>query len=345
MKPPERAKGVLIVAEAEALCRALRAALDGDAFAIVAAVRTASAATRACLDQAPDVAVIDAGLGAGEGLRAVQEVMAYCPTPILVLTAAPEGQAAFEAMNLGALDAMGYPGPSAPSAAFGEELRQRLKLLCGVRVITHLRGRRSRPRGAREGCLAVGVAASLGGPRALSTLFKGLPRDLPASVLVVQHISDGFSRGLASWLASESGLKVKEAEHGEALVPGVVLVAPSRHHLLVGDEGRVVLDDGPPVEGFRPSATALLRSLARHFGPRAVGVVLTGMGHDGAQGLAAMRAAGGRTLAQDEASCTVYGMPRAAVEAGAAERVVGLSHMARAVTELVRQAGALKEGA
>jgi CheY-like chemotaxis protein len=114
---------VLIVAEAEALCRALRAALDGDAFAIVAAARTASAATRACLDQAPDVAVIDAGLGAGEGLRAVPEVMAYCPTPILVLTAAADGQAAFEAMNLGALDAMGYPGPSAPSAAFGEPPR------------------------------------------------------------------------------------------------------------------------------------------------------------------------------------------------------------------------------
>jgi two-component system chemotaxis response regulator CheB len=280
-------------------------------------------------------------MAGGRGFAAVQEIMAFRPTPILVLTDSPSSPAGFQALAMGALDVMVRPCGGAPPDELVRDLASRLKLLSGVRVITHVRGRRFRKRsgGAEEGPPVVGIGASLGGPRALAVLLKGLPRDLAAPICIVQHISQGFSHGLASWLSSESGLVVREAREGDALSAGAVLVAPTGAHLAVGDRGQVVLDCGAPVDGFRPSVTALFNSLAQRYGRRAVGVVLTGMGRDGAVGLSSIRAAGGRTLAQDEATSVVYGMPRAAVEVGAVERVVAIDEMAEAVVALVRAMG------
>jgi two-component system chemotaxis response regulator CheB len=179
------------------------------------------------------------------------------------------------------------------------------------------------------------IGASLGGPRALVQILRALPADLPAPVAVVQHIADGFTEGLTGWLAQEATLEVRTAADGDRLRPGLVLLAPSGRHLLVG-EGRVRLVDEAPVETFRPSVNPLFSSAARVYGARACGVLLTGMGRDGAQGLLELRAAGALTLAQDEASSAVFGMPRAAIELGAAERVVPLEEMARAIVEAVR---------
>ena len=310
-------------------------------FVVAGVVRTASDSTRKCQDLQPDVVVIDSALPADEGYTAVQDVMAYRPTPILMLAGAVGGKEAFRALAMGALDVMPRPGPD--TEVFARELLHRLKLLSGVRVIQHVRGRRNKKRdrsAAPEGPPVVGIAASLGGPRALAILLKGLPRDLPAPVCVVQHISDGFVDGLTGWLASESGFSVREAVDGEPLVPGTVLIAPSGKHLIVDEGDLVCLDDSVPFDGFKPSATRMLASLAARCGPRAVGVVLTGMGRDGAEGLLAIRRAGGRTLAQDEATSTVYGMPRAAVEAGAVERVVGIEEMAAVLVSVVREVAA-----
>lgn len=328
---------VLIVSADAELGKVLGEALAPPGFVIAGVVAEATSATRACLGVRPDIAVVDAGLPAHQGFAAIQDIMAFRPTPILVLTGATVGPEAFEALALGALDVIGRP--VSPGPAFTRELAQRLRLLAGVRVIQHVGGRRRRrpPGNGGEGRPIVGVAASLGGPRALAVLLKGLPNHLAAPICIVQHISDGFVQGLTEWLAAESGLPVHEAKDGEVLAPGEVVVAPSGAHLLIGEGGTAVLDPSPPIEGFRPSATHLFGSLAQRCGARAVGVVLTGMGRDGADGLKAIRDAGGHTLAQDEASSAVYGMPKAAVEAGAVDRVVGIDGLASVLAELVHE--------
>jgi two-component system chemotaxis response regulator CheB len=153
--------------------------------------------------------------------------------------------------------------------------------------------------------------------------------------LVVQHIADGFTEGLANWLSQETKLDVRQAQNGDPLERGLVLVAPSGRHLLVR-EGAVLLSDDPPIDTFRPSVTPLFRSAADVYGSRACGVLLTGMGRDGAVGLKALRTVGAITIAQDEATSIVFGMPRAAIEIGAVERVLPLEEISRALQELCR---------
>jgi two-component system chemotaxis response regulator CheB len=187
----------------------------------------------------------------------------------------------------------------------------------------------------RPAARAVGVAASTGGPPALARLLGALPASYPAAILVVQHIATGFERGLVQWLARETALAVKLAEHGEPLRAGTVYFAPEGRHL-TALVGTAFLDEAPPVRGFRPSGTTLLHSLAREYGPSATGVILTGMGDDGAEGLKAVRERGGRTFAQGPLGCVVFGMPRVAIESGAAEETLELEEIAAALLRLVR---------
>jgi two-component system chemotaxis response regulator CheB len=207
-----------------------------------------------------------------------------------------------------------------------------------VKVIRHPRGLREpkqpAPRAAEKPELIV-VGASLGGPRALSTILRQLPKSFPVPIAIVQHIADGFTQGLASWLDQESALEVVEAADGAPLRPGRVVLAPSGKHLVVS-RGQVHLSDAPPVDTFKPSVTPLFVSAASHYGRRACGVLLTGMGRDGAEGLKVLRDKGGTTIVQDEATSVVFGMPRAAIDLGAAERVLGLEEIARVLQELVR---------
>jgi two-component system chemotaxis response regulator CheB len=244
----------------------------------------------------------------------------------------------FRALSLGALDILEKPGASVDLGDYGQVLRSRLRLLAGVKVIRHLRGLRGR-RGttpsASSRAEAVVIGASLGGPRALATLLRGLSREFPVAIAVVQHIADGFTAGLASWLAQESRLDVREAEDGEVLRPGRVLLAPTGRHLLLG-KGVARLSDAAPVDTFRPSVTPLFLSAARSYGARCCGVILTGMGRDGAEGMKALKEAGAHTIAQDEATSAVFGMPRAAIELGAVDRVLPLDDIPRALLEVVR---------
>ncbi len=293
----------------------------------VRARTTPSRMLDAVLEQRPDVAVVD--LSAGDAaFGAIEAVMAERPTPILVLHRAGSQAEAFRALALGALDVTELP--SQPGELYWRDLGHRLMLLSQVRVVQHVRGkkrRRTTPPELRVGEPAfplVAIAASLGGPKALAQLLSRLPRGLPAPVCICQHISEGFTVGLAHWLHMETGHAVVEAKDGALLEPGCVYVAPSGYHFRVVAPGRVELDGGPPLQGFRPSCDVLLDSVARTFGRRAIGVILTGMGKDGAFGLRAIREFGGRTIAQDEASCVVYGMPREAVLIGAAQEVLPL---------------------
>ncbi len=286
----------------------------------------------------PDVITMDLNMPDADGFSGIARIMAETPTPILVLTANREEAVGFRALSLGALDILEKPHASTDLDEYGRLLRSRLRLLAGVKVIRHVRGLRERaasmPRSTGRADLVV-IGASLGGPRALATLLRGLPATFPAPIAVVQHIADGFTEGLAGWLASESRLDVREARDGAPLTPGRVLVAPTGRHLLVA-EGVARLSDAPAVDTFKPSVTPLFVSAARMYGARVCGVILTGMGRDGADGLKAIKDAGGPTLAQDEATSAVFGMPRAAIELGAVDRVVPLDEVARALVELTR---------
>jgi len=182
----------------------------------------------------------------------------------------------------------------------------------------------------------IGIAASTGGPAALATVLGALPADFPVPILVVQHVTRGFVAGLAEWLDGETPLRVGLASHGDIPQPGTVLLAPDDYHMQVNARGVVELCREPPYKGLRPSANYLFRSLARAYGPRAVGIVLTGMGDDGAEGLEMLHQAGGLTVAQDEQSCVVYGMPHEAVARNAVDHVLSLDQIALTLGQLAR---------
>jgi two-component system chemotaxis response regulator CheB len=286
----------------------------------------------------PDVVTMDLNMPDADGFSGIARIMAETPTPILVLTVSREEAVGFRALSLGALDILEKPSPTSNLEDYGALLRSRLRLLAGVRVIRHPRGLRQSPpprrRPAGRSDLVV-IGASLGGPRALAALLKGLAAGFPAPILIVQHIAEGFTEGLAAWLDTETPLRVREAEDGDPLVPGEVLLAPSGRHLTV-ERGTARLSDGPAVDTFKPSVTPLFVSAADAYGRRACGVVLTGMGRDGAEGVLRLREAGGHVIAQDEATSAVFGMPRAAIETGAVDQVLGLEDIPRALVELVQ---------
>ncbi len=330
----------VLVADDSELFRVLLARViasePGFEVAAVAADGYAAAALAGSLK--PDVITMDLNMPDADGFSGIARIMAETPTPILVLTANREEAVGFRALSLGALDILEKPHATTDLDEYGRVLRSRLRLLAGVKVIRHVRGLRDRSTGgARSVARAdvVVIGASLGGPRALATLLRGLPASFPAPVAVVQHIADGFTEGLATWLASESHLDVREARDRDPLSPGRVLVAPTGRHLLVAD-GVVRLSDAPAVDTFKPSVTPLFLSAASTYGARVCGVILTGMGRDGAEGLKAIKDAGGPTLAQDEATSAVFGMPRAAIELGAVDRVLPIDEVARVLVELTR---------
>jgi two-component system chemotaxis response regulator CheB len=335
----ERPIRVLVADDSELFRELLARVVAEDAgFEVAALAADGNAAAALAKSLKPDVVTMDLNMPDADGFSGIARIMAETPTPILVLTANREEAVGFRALSLGALDILEKPQATTDLGDYGRLLRSRLRLLAGVKVIRHVRGLRERvappPRTAGRADLVV-VGASLGGPRALATLLRGLPSSFPAPIAIVQHIADGFTEGLASWLAQESRLLVREARDGDRLAPGRVLVAPTGRHLLVHD-GQARLSDGPAVDTFKPSVTPLFLSAARAYGGRACGVILTGMGRDGAVGLKAIHDAGGPTLAQDEATSVVFGMPRAAIELGAVDRVLPLEELPRALVELTR---------
>jgi two-component system chemotaxis response regulator CheB len=331
----------VLVADDSELFRELlsRVVASEPGFEVVAVAADGDEAAGLARKHKPDVITMDLNMPDADGYSGIARIMAATPTPILVLTANRVEAVGFRALSLGALDILEKPQAGSDLDDYGRVLRSRLRLLAGVKVIRHMRGLRERsaaaPRASTRQAELVAIGASLGGPRALAALLRGLPTSFPAPIAVVQHIADGFTEGLASWLGSETRLEVREARDGEPLVAGRVVIAPSGHHLVVAD-GCVRLSDGPPVDTFRPSVTPLFLSAARAYGARACGVILTGMGRDGAEGLKAIHDAGGPTLAQDEATSAVFGMARAAVEAGAVDRVLPLDEIPRALLELTR---------
>jgi len=291
----------------------------------------------------PDVITMDVRMPVMDGFEATRAIMAERPTPIVVVTANTSGrevETSMQALRLGALTVLAKP-PGPLAAGFDESCRRLIhtvKLMAGVRVV------RRRLEGGSPGTRreqrsvpprVVALAASTGGPAALSRLLGSLRPDFPLPILVVQHIAPGFVDGFSSWLDGLSSLPVRVAEHRDRIEARTVLVAPDDRHLVVPTRSFVELSDSHPVSGFRPSATRLFESVAATFGRTAIAVVLTGMGDDGIVGLRAVRDAGGRVIAQDEESSVVFGMPGAAVAAGLAHETLSIEGVARRMQELV----------
>lgn len=309
-------------------------------------------AVKATADLQPSVVVMDAVMPVLDGLEATERIMIETPTPVVITTAAldPHDVAlALRSVEVGALAVL--PKPTWPATGTdqqtAEAFARKVVALSGVRVIRRYResgGSQPVSRPSFEPVQVpsrtvdvVGVAASTGGPRALHDLLAGLPGELVAPVLVVQHIAHGFVEGLVRWLDAGTALQVRIAVHGEPLEGGSVYVAPDDHHMRVTASRRVQLDRGARIGGFRPAATALFESLAGLYGPSAAGIILSGLGDDGLAGLLGLRASGGAILAQDEETAAVFGMPGVVVAAGIADVVGPVDALAAAIVQLTRR--------
>ncbi len=340
----------VVVVDDSAICRAaLRETLEADGdIHVVGEATDGAKALDVITREKPHLVTMDLQMPGTSGFEAIEEIMAKLPVPILVVTGQSRrsSAAAFEAIRRGALQLAEKPPPG--QSAAGNELRAQVRLMSKVPVVRHVAGSRDksahRPPPVSGGATPphvvpttappwVGVAASAGGPGAIATLLSQLPPSYPGCIAVVQHLPKGFAASFVDFLRSRTLLRVKLVSEGATREAGTVLVAPDDRHLVVSSKNQMRAADLPAVGGFRPSATVLFQSMADVLGPEAIGIVLSGMGTDGAEGLERMRRRGALTIAQDEATSAVYGMPRAAAERGAASRVLPLGKMAQALAD------------
>lgn len=294
---------------------------DGD-ITVTAVCATAEEAIEALPCVQPDVMTIDIELPGMDGLAAIEEIMSRRPLPILVIAVDVDNrsQKALAALAAGALDAIGKDDLDLrdPGGAVAAAFRHRVRILSHAQVIRHPRARlRGGRAGQGRGRLAsvIGMCGSTGGPPVLARLLGGLPADYAIPILVVQHISAGFTEGLARWLDQSVGLPVGIAADGASVAAGV-WIAPEGAHLKLAPTGRLLLDRHTVAGHHRPSGDVLFQSIAAVAGQAGVAIVLTGMGSDGARGAAAVHHGGGLAIVQDQASAAVYGMPQAAIARG-----------------------------
>lgn len=345
MRAPQDTARILICEDSFTYAEALRRFLERDPdLRVVGRCATGEDLLKRLPEVQPDLVTMDMGLPGISGLEAVRRVMEADPLPILVLSqhTPPGSELAAAALGAGALEIQRKDGLRLIGSDGATELafRRRVKRLARARVAGKRRGGGGRsgvavPHGRRASVVAIG--ASTGGPPALRTVLGRLPADFPIPVLVVQHIADGFTRPFARWLDESVAIPVSVPADRAPARPGVWL-APDGVHLKLDAYRRLRLDGQTPGNPHRPQVDVLLRSVAASAGPEAVALVLTGMGRDGGEGTAAVRAAGGLTVAQDEGTSAVYGMPRAATQAGA-ELVLPLEHIGDLLLALSAERG------
>lgn len=342
---------VLIADDSAVLRQTTRFILESDPALQVIGEATNGADAVSLADRLrPDVITMDLRMPKMDGMQAIQQIMTESPVPIIVVTSTDldrELGVSSQVAKLGAVSVLQRPaGVAAPEfKAFAAKLVEQVKLMSEVKVVRRTRSVASaageessshaplhRPKAQAE---IVAIGSSTGGPAALHKILTRLPAQFPLPILVVQHISFGFVQGLADWLNDASPLKVQVARAGEKVQPGVVYLAPDDHHMLVDRTSRIALSPTDPIGGHRPAVTALFQSVAQSFGPAALAVILTGMGADGASGMKALSDAGAVTLAQDESSCVVFGMPKEAIALGAVQHIVPLDQLAERIQALI----------
>lgn len=295
----------------------------------------------------PDVITLDIEMPRMDGITFLRKLMKYHPLPVVVVSAlTPRGSAmSLEALEIGAVDVVPKPGGSYTVGDISQELAQKIRIAARANV----RGRMEERQGEAETYApsaslketsnkVIAIGASTGGTEALKKILTRMPPNAPG-IVVVQHMPANFTTAFAKRLDDACAVKVKEAEDNDSVTPGRVLIAPGNYHMILRRSGAryyVEVKDGPMVHHQRPSVDILFRSTARYAGANAVGVILTGMGADGAQGLLEMRQAGAKTLGQDEESCVVYGMPKEATRLGAVEKELPLNAIAEEILRMVQ---------
>ena len=299
----------------------------------------------------PDVITMDVRMPKMDGMKAIEQIMAENPVPIIVVTSTDldrEMGLSSQLATLGAVSILQRPtGVAVPEfKPFTTKLIEQVKLMSTVKVVHRVRTARPAlsetmtrmpmpliKSSARTEIVAIG--SSTGGPAALYKILATIPADFPMPIVIVQHISFGFVQGLAEWLGGACPLKVKVAQAGEKVQAGLVYLAPDGKHMQVDRLNRIALSSADPIGGHRPSVTALFQSIAASYGPAAVAAILTGMGADGAIGMKALGEAGAITIAQDEASCIVFGMPKEAIALGGIQQIVPLDRIAQTIQTLI----------
>jgi len=295
----------------------------------------------------PDIITCDIQMPVMNGFETIEYIMAFNPIPILIVTVLNKDENFMKALKLGALDIIQKPAPDSWTdlPKIGMELIEKVKLLSRVNVVVHLGGKRKARQKEKRKTITtkpippeervIGIASSTGGPTTLLRLFKTLPTNFPAPILVVQHMSEGFFiKGLIEWFKNSIKLPIKKAEEGEIIKQGHIYVSPINIHLKLKGK-TIIFDYSEPVKNQKPSADILFKSIAESHKEKSIGIVLTGIGSDGADGIIQIKKAGGITIAQDEETSTVFGMPKAAIETGCVDHVLPLTEIGTFLTELL----------
>lgn len=342
---------VLIVEDSPSAAELLRYLIETDPeMEVIGVARNGLEGITAVHVQRPDVIIMDIIMPKLDGFEATRRIMEATPTPIVITSASwnpGEVDKTFRALESGALAIVAKPTGKGHQD-FDREARElvaTVKLMAEVKVVRrrpYIKDRRlsgtepavAPPVRPFEDICLVAIAASTGGPPVLHTILSGLTKEFPLPVLIVQHIAPGFTLGFVEWLAKSSGFPVRLARHGDQPLPGNAYVAPDDHHLGIDRSGRIVLSKEEPVNGLRPSGSYLFHTAAKFLGSRAVGVLLTGMGKDGALELKEMRDQGAITIVQDRASAVVHGMPGEAVRLRAADYVLPPEKIAALLAQL-----------
>jgi len=334
---------VLVADDSSFMRGSIARTLTTAGFEVIGQAKDGRDAVDKVVQLGPDVVTMDFNMPEMNGAEAVREIMKRRPTPVLMVSAHTRQGAreTFEALGAGAVDFVTKPAGevSADLSKIAAELTRKLIAAAASKprpavVAAAPPARRATSSPAATTTLPGGlprlcvIAVSTGGPAALSELIPALPGDLRLAIVIVQHMPAHFTAALAERLDAQSQLTVREAAEGDRPMAGLALIAPGDRHLEFDDRGMVVLGDAPPVHGCRPAADLTMQSAAKVYGRRTVGVVMTGMGKDGAAGALAIKKAEGKTFAQDQATSVIFGMPRASIDAGAIDEVVPLGELA-----------------
>jgi len=339
---------VLVVEDSPLMCKILTSMMNSDPKILVVAVaNNGKEAVELVPRLKPDIITMDMDMPVMDGFEATKQIMAYYPTPILIVSSSVFRmgmERVFKAISHGALDVIDKSELEiVGNKKSGEALIAKIKFLTGVRVLDHplvkLQNERAvidlKPFRKKVSDKIVALVASTGGPQALLKILQRLPEDFPCGIVIVQHITNGFLPGLIDWLNKECKIRVKIGEDSEEIRPGVAYIAPDNFHMKVEGGGKIGLSNEPSDGGHKPSGDVLLESVAKVYGKGSVGTILTGMGRDGVMGMKAIKQSYGKTIAQDEKSCVVFGMPNAAIEMDVVDKVLPLERIAEEIVLMV----------